>query len=317
MVLARPLKRCAIDSRNLLQQATFALIVELVLDYVGPGHWCFVAEVSSLWRDTYKRVASREMQVIDSGRTVTSVPQMTLYSSVFGSPSRVRLAKALGLSSNTTEYQRAAGRYANVATLQAAHAAGMRYSYEAMDGAARCNDLTVVQFLRAQGCPWDSCIYNLVARRGHTAMCAYLYAGGCPWSTRACNEAARNGHADTLRWLYEHGCPCKTNEDVHVSAARGGSVNALVFLQQQGIVFTADMLRDMLNVAGAHSKLAAAAWLREQGAQWPAELKWYEQPWSDDAVAWARAEGCTSPLAADHTWPAVHVWPELFMWHWP
>jgi hypothetical protein len=127
-------------------------------------------------------------------------------------------------------------------------------------------------------------------------MCAYLYAGGCPWSTRACNEAASNGHADTLRWLHEHGCPCNTNDDIHLSAARGGSGDALVFLQQQGIVFTADMLRPMLNAAGAHSKLAAAAWLREQGAQWPAALRWNRQQWSDDAVAWARAEGCTSPL---------------------
>jgi hypothetical protein len=149
----RPLKRCATDSRNPLQQATFDLIVELVLDYVGPGHWCFVAEVSSLWRDTYKRVASREMQVIDSGRKVGSVPQMTLYSSIFGSASRVRHATAHGLSSTTMEYQRAAGRYADVATLQAAHAAGMRYSYAAMDGAARCNAFAVVQFLRTQGCP--------------------------------------------------------------------------------------------------------------------------------------------------------------------
>jgi hypothetical protein len=80
-----------------------------------------------------------------------------------------------------------------------------------------------------------------------------------------------------------------------VAAAQGGSVDVLAYAQQQGIVFTARMLRQMLSIAGAHSKLAAAKWLRAQRAAWPAVLCWNGIAWPTDALAWARAEGCTSP----------------------
>jgi hypothetical protein len=46
-------KRSAADSSNPLQQPG---ILQHVLDYVGPGHWCFIAEVSSFWRDLYINV---------------------------------------------------------------------------------------------------------------------------------------------------------------------------------------------------------------------------------------------------------------------
>jgi hypothetical protein len=110
-----------------------------------------------------------------------------------------------------------------------------------------------------------------------------------------CAEAARNGHCSTLRWLRQRGCPWRAN-NIHATAAQGGSVEAFVFLQQQGIVFTSRVLRQVLRIAGACNKLAAAKWLRQQGAQWPAALRWTGKVWPDDALEWARAEGCISPI---------------------
>jgi hypothetical protein len=43
--VARVQKRSATDSSSPLQETG---ILEHVFDYVGPGHWCFVAEVSSI-----------------------------------------------------------------------------------------------------------------------------------------------------------------------------------------------------------------------------------------------------------------------------
>jgi hypothetical protein len=43
-------RSAADDERNPLQQ---------MLDYVGPGHWYFVATVSKLWKDLYEKVASQ------------------------------------------------------------------------------------------------------------------------------------------------------------------------------------------------------------------------------------------------------------------
>jgi hypothetical protein len=74
--------------------------------------------------------------------------------------------------------------------------------------------------------------------------------------------------------------------------ARGGSVEALVCLQQLGVLTDTALLSDMLNEAGSHNQLAAAQWLKEQGAQWPAVFGW--QRWSDEVLEWARAEGCTA-----------------------
>jgi hypothetical protein len=100
------------------------------------------------------------------------------------------------------------------------------------------------------------------------------------------------------RWLMEHRCP---TYGIHESAAQGGSIDALEYLPHRGIMFTARILRDMLQIAGACNKLAAAKWLRAQGAEWPDVLSWQQRwsepalAWSGDTLAWARAEGCTSP----------------------
>jgi hypothetical protein len=147
-------KRSTADRTNPLQQVS---VLQRVLDYVGPGHWRFVAGVSSLWRDLHRNVASREIQVFDSysclTKTITCLPQMTSFSAVLASPSRVRLAHTRRLPYRRTAYECAAGMYADIATLQAARELSMLYSRHVMAGAARCNQLAIVQFLRAQGCP--------------------------------------------------------------------------------------------------------------------------------------------------------------------
>jgi hypothetical protein len=281
------------DSSSPLQQAG---ILQHVLSFVGPGHWCFVAEVSSLWRDVYIRVEPTEMQ-LDTYRQMTCEPQMTLYSAVFSSPSRVRHAQALGLDYATAWCERAAGRYADVATLKAAHELGMAYTNFTMVCAAGRNQLTVVQFLREQGCPLSESLFRSAAGRGHIAMCIYLHAEQCPWDDITSNCAASRGGLDTLRWLRERGCPWSAYV-VSMCVASSGSIDVMVYLQQQGIVFTARILRDMLCIAGAHKRLAAAKWLRQKGAEWPAVQRWPDlivRSWSDDVLAWARAEGCTSP----------------------
>jgi hypothetical protein len=54
----------------------------------------------------------------------------------------------------------------------------------------------------------------------------------------------------------------------------------------------------MLNAAGAYSRLEAAQWLRQQGAEWPTVLQYHDHPvvitWHGRTLDWARSEGCTS-----------------------
>jgi hypothetical protein len=286
----RAQRRSAADSSTPLHEAG---TLRRVLDYVGGGHWCFVAEVNSLWREVYMRVAGKEIQMIGLHTRMSCVPQTTMFSSVFESPSRVRLAHAHELACTTTRYERAAGMYADVYALGAAHELGMQYTRAVMLGAARCNELVVVQFLRAHGCALDTEVFDTVAARGHIYMCAYLHnEKECLWDTSTCAAAASAGRASTLRWLMEHGCPWDA-DTLHIAAVQGGRLGTLLVLQQQGMVFTAAMLTDMLSRAGRLKNLAIAKWLRAEGAEWPEALTWHPER-AAEAIAWARAEGCTS-----------------------
>jgi hypothetical protein len=301
-------------------------VLQHILSYVGLGHCLFVAPVSWSWRDLYAALQSQQLRVYDKSRKskiVTCVPQMTLFSSVFASPSRVKHAYQNGLSYRTTAYHRAAGKHADIATLAAAHELGMNYTAATMAGAASCNKLAEVQYLHSQGCPWpsgllesaaqcnnsellrwcyeQSCPWesastatyytaqsskvelmawvlqqpdmqlsemamHAAAERGHTAMCQYLHAKQCPWDVRRTNAAARCGHVDLVRWLCDNGCPWDADL-LCLSAAKGGRIKVLKHLQQQDLLTSPALLQDTLHYAGHHNKLAAAKWLREQGAE--------------------------------------------------
>jgi hypothetical protein len=353
MVATRAQKRYAVDNSNPLCQTG---ILQRVLSYVGPGHWFFLSTVSSFWKDLYSSLAASVMQIHRFGmhtavRDFTCVPQMTLFSSIFASPSRVRLVHERGLDTTTASFRHAAGRYADVPALEAAHELGMQYDCETSLGAAMCNELSVLQYLHAQGCPWnheatgaaarrgnfemlrwtrthrtawswmndmilseaassgniemtawvkqvpgvafDEGAINVAAHFGRTAMCAYLRAEQCPWSQSTCYFAAYHGQGSTYRWLRENGCPWEADMDC-IAAAIGGCVEVMQFLQEQGVL-TAAKLTHMLSITGTHHHIAAAQWLREQGAEWPTVLTHIGMAWSGDVLAWARAEGCTSP----------------------
>jgi hypothetical protein len=57
---------------------------------------------------------------------------------------------------------------------------------------------------------------------------------------------------------------------VCVAAATNGFTDILDYLINDGEALDADLLTDALNGAGSNSKLQAAQWLRQRGAQWPA-----------------------------------------------
>jgi hypothetical protein len=105
-------------------------------------------------------------------------------------------------------------------------------------------------------------------------------------------EAARCGHVDLLRWLMDNGCPWD-GCGLCWAAVQGGCVEVLEHLQEQGFQANADLLKRLLRSAGYSGHLPVAKWLRQQGADWPATVNSF---WCAEVLAWARAEGCTSPL---------------------
>jgi hypothetical protein len=162
-------KRSAADRGSPLTQTS---TLQHVLSYVGPGHWWFVATVCGLWKDLYQQLADAQVVSYDDlveKISITCTPHMTLYSAVFASASRVRLAEA-SLDCTTRLYQSGAGRYADIETLAAAHELGMPYTLETMRGCALCNTLAVMQFLRAERCEWDKFVCSSAATRGYFKM---------------------------------------------------------------------------------------------------------------------------------------------------
>jgi hypothetical protein len=46
-----------------------------------------------------------------------------------------------------------------------------------------------------------------VAYKGHLEVLQWLRANGCPWDTSTCHWAAANGHFDMLSWAFANGAP--------------------------------------------------------------------------------------------------------------
>jgi hypothetical protein len=111
--------------------------------------------------------------------------------------------------------------------------------------------------------------------------------------------------ADILHWLIENGCPWDAGE-LCTSALESAAENVDVipvfdYLLNAGAL-SAELLTSTLKKAGISGVLWLAQWLRQHGAEWPAVLYSYDayeyaegRTWRGEALAWARAEGCTAP----------------------
>jgi hypothetical protein len=143
---ARAQKRSAADTNsNPLLQAN---ILQRVLDYVGRGHWYFVSTVSSLWKDVYERVQSQTTAVLR--HNIVPGTKMTLFSSAFESPFRLRLvhSRCLYCWMDLLKREYLLGRYASKATLESAHELTLiRYSSDILTGAVRSGDISKVIWL--------------------------------------------------------------------------------------------------------------------------------------------------------------------------
>jgi hypothetical protein len=219
--------------------------------------------------------------------------------------------------------------------LQYLHREGLEWSSEVCTTAARYGHLTLLQQLRENGCPWDpdqiaddaafsgnvqmlqwlkeqgivftDVTMAVAASAGHIAVCEFLrFTEQRPWDTVVCMAAAKSNQLELLKWLRAHGCPCG---DILVckAAAYGGSLDVMIYMLEQleqqhqlDAAMRTMLLTTMLAAAGTNNQLAAAQWLRQQGAGWPDVLQHtfggeHEQ-WQKDVLEWARDEGCTSPL---------------------
>jgi hypothetical protein len=60
--------------------------------------------------------------------------------------------------------------------------------------------LEMLQWARANGCPWDEGTCAAFARGGNLEMLQWARANGCPWDEGTCAAAARGGHLEVLKY---------------------------------------------------------------------------------------------------------------------
>jgi hypothetical protein len=167
---------------------------------------------------------------------------------------------------------------------------------------AKSGSVQVMQFLHEQSVPFDETTMSSAAAEGHLPVCMLLRSVKCPRNEECCYEAALHGRTEMLQWLFKQGCHAESGEVLRRAAASGSSAIIAFIAGVLSPGRRAAALQMMLNYAGGHQHLPAAQWLRAQGAEWPTALCCMRYPlrksvavWSGDVLAWARAEGCTSP----------------------
>jgi hypothetical protein len=216
-----------------------------------------------LWRVVYASLAARELKTF--WRTGFScVPKMTLFSSVFASPSGVRLAHENGARFSSGSCQYGAGKHGTVASLAAAYELGLERTVATVHGAAEYNELPMLQFLHAQKCPWDASIAAVLARRGKLELLRWVIEQGCPFDKYAIlTSAASSGNIETTAWVKQ--LPKVVINDYPMTAAAGQGHTAMSeYLRTEQCPWD----EQACEFAAERCHLNTLRWLHENGCPW-------------------------------------------------
>jgi hypothetical protein len=147
--------------------------------------------------------------------------------------------------------------------------------------------LSVVQWARANGCPWNAWTCAYAAEGGHLEVLKWARTNGCLWNENTCAYAAKGGHLRVLQWARANGCPW--NADTCAFAAEGGHLEVLQWARANRCPWNEDTCA--LAARGGH--LEVLQWARANGCPW-------DQSTCSNAfnkghmtvLQWARTNGC-------------------------
>jgi hypothetical protein len=100
-----------------------------------------------------------------------------------------------------------AAMHGNLEFLQWLHANGCPWDSGTSSHAAKAGQLEILQWARTNGCPWDHHTCRAAAMAGHLEILQWLRANGCPWDKTTCEFATRHGHFHIFQWALSNGCP--------------------------------------------------------------------------------------------------------------
>jgi hypothetical protein len=76
--------------------------------------------------------------------------------------------------------------------------------------AAKNGWLDLLQWVRKNGCDWNSWTCAFAAEEGHLEILKWARQNGCEWDSRTCTYAADRGHLEILKWVVLSGLWPKT-----------------------------------------------------------------------------------------------------------
>jgi hypothetical protein len=167
--------------------------------------------------------------------------------------------------------------------------------------AAERGHVDMLKFIKAQGEQFDD--ETVSSGMQHMPVIEYFLSEGIDLAgcdshgdrIASAATAASAGDLAALQYARTHNFEWTSDAAVGLGAAQGGSVEVLNWLTDTlSIEWSAEQLDAMLLRAGVFDKRAAAAWLLEQGAEWPDSPfdDDYGKHWPDAFLTWAQEQGC-------------------------
>jgi hypothetical protein len=221
-------KRVTRDPSVIIHPLTYG-ILQLVLDFVGPGNYLFVSVVNKAWNDAYKSVQSVAIPRVcnsayEKPESITCAPSMTATSAVFASPARLLLAVAANFQLDTywsRPWISVAASTADVPTLSVANEHGMHWSdlvLRALAKSGRLTELMWVHTVQQRSLPRD--IIDDAAEGDSESMLAWLIGRGCEVTLVTTVRAATAGKLPALKYLQQQKSCC--SRDTFIAAVRNG-----------------------------------------------------------------------------------------------
>lgn len=173
--------------------------------------------------------------------------------------------------------------------------------------AAKHGSVEILEWLRAEGCPFGSNVGLGAAGGGHIPVLKWLCSVGFDLNPAMRNVAAGNGYIHVLEWLDEMGCPSSRHE--YKFAARYGHIGVIKWLIDKGRLLDRDYV---CWHAASGGQLELLKWLHSDG--YPCNESVCEAAVESghfDVLKWLFEVGCPCNLEYCAT---IVVAPLLWRW---
>lgn len=125
--------------------------------------------------------------------------------------------------------------------------------------AAAKGSVSILRYLREQGCPWNEETFAAAAGSGSFPVLRYLRKQGCPFDTTSLTAAAENGHSGVIKWLTEV-VNCPRSPDAIAMACRFGKLKLVKYMYNRIYPLDANATRE----AAENNRMDILRYLFEQ-----------------------------------------------------